>query len=819
MGTIDWLRTAAVATLLALWSFRRLLWRDFQFVGNDSDLTYTWIPRMRFSRLWLNAGEPAFWNPFIGLGRSLELGAEHPFSFLGLLQRFWPQFDKGLDYLLLTLLAMAAAFASTFLLQLGFAPFVAVLGALLWVCCGMTLTQLFAGHVAIYAAFCLAPLCLALTAWGLRRGSLVASVPAALSFAAVLSCGSLQAAHIVLCIMAWFFLLRALLGSPDPVTPPVLRWSSCAPRREGRLLSQVPGKVRLREAAFTGIRLLFIALLGSHLAHYVWGPLVASGELVLLPESPFLHSAPPIAWLSLLLPQFFLGAGEEYNWVGWAAWEGQVGLSSATALLIWLGLTHRLRRELLLPVAFGVPLALIASGDATGVYALYARLDPLVSYFEVPSRFTYGVNIALCLVACWGLQALNDNDWEVSPFARTWSTRILGAVAVFWVLLYYSDGMNPLWLAFQHRLQFSYRYVTQLQQGPAEYYVLFWTRFTAALALNVALLYSLLRLRGSLRPLFVCSLLLLDVTRVPHAYLNLRSNQEFLPASGLSDVFAKSAAPGKVLNRIQPLWTGTLGLLKFFEITAVLNPGGLEMEMLEAGKRFAPALATLDAPNALTRLLGVEFYLHPKSLMKDQKWLATCAGLTNYAAPEGDWSITQDNQQRPVVYVARDFRVVADWKQLYSVLSQPNFHPRDNSCLLQPQVSSQILALVRGKGYDRLAPLSVARPESLELAAVHPNLVVVRGFLKSPGLVVLNQAWSPHWKVSIDLQPEPCFPCQLGLNRAVLVGPGEHELRFTYEPEHLTKTMGSCWTCVVLVLLMCLGILGLDRLRKWAVES
>lgn len=819
MRTIDWVRTVVLATLLALWSFRRLLWSDFQFVGNDSDLTYTWIPRMRFSRTWLHAGEPAFWNPFSGLGRPLELGAEHPFSLIGFLQRFWPQYDKGLDYLLLTLLVIAAASASTFLLQLGFAPFVAVLGALLWVCCGMTLTQLFAGHVAIYAAFCLAPLCLALTAWSLRRASLVAAVPAALGFAAVLSCGSLQAAHIVLCMMVWFFLLRALMGSPDPVAPLALRWSGRAPRREGLLLSKVEGKLRLREGVFTAVRLLFIALLGCHLSHYVWAPLVASGELITVPESPFLHSAPPMAWLSLLLPQFFLGAGEEYNWVGWASWEGQVGLSSATALLVGLGLTQGLRRDLLLPLAFGVPLALIACGDAFGVYALYARIDPVVAYFEVPSRFTYGVNIALCLLACWGLQILNNNGWELSSFARTWSVRLLGAIGLFWVLLYYSDGMNPLWLAFQHRLQFGYRFATQLQQGPAEYYVLFWTRFTAALALNGALLYCLVRLRGAIRPVLVVLLLLLDVTRVPHAYLNLRSNQDFLPASGLSDVFGKSSAPGKVVNRIQPLWTGSLGMLRFFEISEVLDSAGLEVELLEAAKRFAPALATLDTPNALTRLLGVEFYLHPKSLMQDQKWLATCAGLTNFAAPDGDWSITRDNQQRQVVYVSRDFRAVADWKQLHSVLSQPTFRPRDNSCFLQPPISSQILASVRGKGYDRLAPLSVSRPESLELTEVLPNSVVVRCFLKSPGLVVLNQAWSPYWRVSVDLQSEPCFPCHLGLNRGVLVGPGEHEIRFTYEPEHLTSTMHACWIRLVVVLLVCLGVLGLDRLRKWAMET
>lgn len=74
------------------------------------------------------------------------------------------------------------------------------------------------------------------------------------------------------------------------------------------------------------------------------------------------------------------------------------------------------------------------------------------------------------------------------------------------------------------------------------------------------------------------------------------------------------------------------------------------------------------------------------------------------------------------------------------------------------------------------------------------------------GLVGVAEAWAPGWQATVDGQPAEVFPLD-HLFRGVYVGPGRHEVVFTYSPRGLTAAW-SVW------LLVWLGVLA-----AWLVKG
>lgn len=811
LGAFQWLRLLLCSACGVFLAYRRILWEGYVFVGNDSDLTFHWIPTMKFSRLWSAVGELPAWNPFFGLGRSLLQGPEHPASLLNLLQRLWADPEKGLDYTFVALALLAAWGGLILLVEWGFSPLVAVIGSLWISCTGMLVNQLFAGHIGIYSALALTPALLASFSWGLRRPRITACIPAALCTYAIVSTGELQGAYISLWTCIVWFCLRALLGVGDAALPGL--WSACTsgPAQGERNSWQA----RVIGLLATLLRLAFVLGVGLNLSFPVWSATLQAGLGVSAPAQPFVHSAPVISWLTLFLPHLYLGTGQEYTWVGWAPWEGQVGLATATPLLLLLGWSRA--RQMASGGLLAALAALVAAGSASPILRLYSHLDPLCLQFEVPSRIYYAVNLGLWFCSCVTLDWLVKQKYCIPVTAQRLLLATAAALGAFWTLTYFSSGFNPFWLAFQTHLQFAYNYATEPVGTPAEYYVLFWSRLSAATALVLSLIYGVTRLPVPARKFVVPALLLLDVIRIPHPYLNLRPLADLVPPPALQDVLLQQSPPGRTLNRLQPLWTGSIALLRVPEWIGGIVVGSPEAELVEQAKRAMrkdEKEADLQSPGVFTRWLGVENYIHPSEFLQESGFRQAFNGMKNYSDTEGYWSVTIDPGSRGRAYISRSLAVSNGvFRMLWLLGHNPEALSR-NTVYLSPNVHESVSLEIHKRGWERQPGLETPRPESAVVARELPNSVVVRCFLKASGMVCLNELWTPDWRATVDWDPVECIPAQLGLNRGVLVGPGYHEIRFYYEPTAALTAMRRNWRNVILVLL----ITGLLEVLSWTVR-
>ena len=100
---------------------------------------------------------------------------------------------------------------------------------------------------------------------------------------------------------------------------------------------------------------------------------------------------------------------------------------------------------------------------------------------------------------------------------------------------------------------------------------------------------------------------------------------------------------------------------------------------------------------------------------------------------------------------------------------------------------------------------SVAVPASVDtgettITDYQPRRVVVHTRSKTPGVLLLNDRWSPDWKVTIDGKPAPLLQANF-LMRGAAVDAGEHTVEFRFEPPS-----GTLWVSVSAILVAAASI-------------
>ena len=62
-----------------------------------------------------------------------------------------------------------------------------------------------------------------------------------------------------------------------------------------------------------------------------------------------------------------------------------------------------------------------------------------------------------------------------------------------------------------------------------------------------------------------------------------------------------------------------------------------------------------------------------------------------------------------------------------------------------------------------------------------PKRVELEADVKTPSVLLLNDKYNPHWKVTVDGKPETMLRCNF-IMRGVYLQPGPHTVVFSYEP-------------------------------------
>jgi len=109
-------------------------------------------------------------------------------------------------------------------------------------------------------------------------------------------------------------------------------------------------------------------------------------------------------------------------------------------------------------------------------------------------------------------------------------------------------------------------------------------------------------------------------------------------------------------------------------------------------------------------------------------------------------------------------------------------------------------------GCDRAGSVVDQSPAHLEIVSEGPNDVTIRLRVDSDGWLILSDTWYPGWQATIDGVSTRIYRANY-LFRAVRVTPGEHQVRFEYQPL-------SFWTGAFISIVVASAILaGLVRRR------
>jgi hypothetical protein len=120
------------------------------------------------------------------------------------------------------------------------------------------------------------------------------------------------------------------------------------------------------------------------------------------------------------------------------------------------------------------------------------------------------------------------------------------------------------------------------------------------------------------------------------------------------------------------------------------------------------------------------------------------------------------------------------------------------SRLESPQFNPALEAVIEGNLSQPLGQ-SIAN-DHLTLVSYKNAEAVIQLQLAQAGLVVFSDIYYPGWKAYVDDQEQPIYPTNLAM-RGVWVAPGQHTLRFIYEPFSLKIGGGISLTGCGLILI------------------
>jgi hypothetical protein len=154
--------------------------------------------------------------------------------------------------------------------------------------------------------------------------------------------------------------------------------------------------------------------------------------------------------------------------------------------------------------------------------------------------------------------------------------------------------------------------------------------------------------------------------------------------------------------------------------------------------------------------------------------------------------VYENRRALPRAFVVAGQQVVADEDEALSAVTGADFDGRRVAVVEEP--------------LDGLADGPRSRGGYAEITEYEPDRVTVNARAESGGLLVLGDVHYPGWKAQVDGRDVPVHRVDY-LLRGVLLGPGEHEVQFRYEP--------ASWRIGWIISLLALLIVAVLCFRAW----
>jgi hypothetical protein len=569
----------------------------------------------------------------------------------------------------------------------------------------------------------------------------------------------------------------------------------------------LPGAGTLLRRAGRALALLGVAALAASpaiLPVLAWIPHSSRGAA--LAEAEYqrwnLH---PFRLLELLLPHLTRGrtgalyngvhqiyAGNEYSTIPWV-----LSLYAGAGVLA-LALLGARRDRRMLPLALGVLLfAWMAMGPHAGFGQLARRL-PVLSTFRFWEKLEVWLTLLLAVLAGAGVDALlaaPRSGRGVAARSGLAGASLLGLSGLVGAL----EGRLALLVEVGGRRAAAAALVQNLAEGT----------LAAGLALVLLALVAWLIAGGRLARLAPAALLLvvaLDlVAAIGRAYVLV------------SPALVSEPSPLAARLQAEP---GLVRLLTPFDVEADRWP---ELTEVESAWRWA-ARTVAHAWNVPRRVGNLEAYtgMLPARMAAFHQRVP----MSRATAPSALWGVAfvvvpAAPGEAAKAGLAPPFEAIASDPGLPAFLLQRPARPR-------AYLAGDLAEVDAGGALDFVAspgaggsgrsvvegalPPGYAPPVGqVRLAEDEGERVVLEATADRPALLVLNDAWAHGWTATVDGRPAAILPANY-LVRGVWIGPGTHQVAFSYRTPWLREGLG-------LGLALLAGLMAWGLARRWAPRA
>jgi hypothetical protein len=515
------------------------------------------------------------------------------------------------------------------------------------------------------------------------------------------------------------------------------------------------------------------------------------------------NSFPPPMWLQLLLPGAFGNNVTGFKG-GDAFQEDFIYIGFIPLLLTGFSLAQRRKRDMpffMILFAAGV---LLAMGRYTPLYQYVIQYLPGFALFRIPARWLMVVNLALALLAGFGLETLLQEGLSRRKlgFILTAGLSLLVALASIW---FFRAALQS-WLEGHDFDLYGRLAAAFLDKG---------------YSLNP--IYRDRLLMGWLTGLTVPVLLLSFNLLVAMSLFTLLAARRLAPATfSLLLILAVSldliAAGGTVINPLKPArwWTelsqGALYVVEHVGEARVfpLGMGSEEATVSHLGQYFPSVYRIRSAgghgsslmlartgdfldeahPVQAVRVLGVRYLLTEGQMGAD----AAAAFPIAYSDETG--YVYENPIPLPRAFVVHQTLQVDSPEAALAHFQSLALDPRQTVVLEAEQAPS----LPAGPPVESQATILAENPQRIEIQVQ----------AAAPGYLVLLDTFYPGWAATLDGQPTPIYRANY-LSRAVFVPVGQHQVIFTYRP--FSFRIGVGLALLVLGLLASVGWLERPKER------
>jgi len=163
--------------------------------------------------------------------------------------------------------------------------------------------------------------------------------------------------------------------------------------------------------------------------------------------------------------------------------------------------------------------------------------------------------------------------------------------------------------------------------------------------------------------------------------------------------------------------------------------------------------------------------------------------LTAVIKPDGQYAVFDFTGALPRARLYANWQVSTNDQATLKELARAKFDPEQTVLVADPLPAADVGSVTNQDA------------GTVDFADYAPKRIVLKTMVRSPAVLLLNDKYDPHWKVSVDGRPGTLLRCNY-LMRGVYLQPGPHTVEFRFEPP-----VGTLYVSLGAVLVS-LGLLG-----------